>query len=167
MTQASDLAKTARRIIDANSYMTLGTADADGRPWATPVWFAPDGYTDFIWVSRPGTRHSSNIAARPDVGIVIFDSTVPVGEAEAVYVEASAEQVPAAEVESAIATFSATLEADGGSPWKAADVVGSAGFRLYRARASAHYLLDAKDSRVPVDPNSTWQEHPPTAKETP
>lgn len=167
MTQASDLAKTARRIIDANSYMTLGTADADGRPWATPVWFAPGGYTDFIWVSRPGTRHSSNIAARPDVGIVIFDSTVPVGEAEAVYVEASAEQVPAAEVESAIATFSATLEADGGGPWETADVVGSAGFRLYRARASAHYLLDAKDSRVPVDPNSTWQEHPPTAKETP
>jgi Pyridoxamine 5'-phosphate oxidase len=155
VTQASDLAKTARRIIDANSYMTLGTADADGRPWATPVWFAPDGYTDFIWVSRPGTRHSGNIAARPDVGIVIFDSTVPVGQAAAVYVEALAEQVSAAEVESAIAIFSAGLETDGGSPWHVADVVGSASFRLYRARASAHYLLGAKDSRVPVDPNAT------------
>ena len=43
MAQASDLDRSARRIIDANSYMTLATADADGRPWATPVWFAPDG----------------------------------------------------------------------------------------------------------------------------
>jgi predicted pyridoxine 5'-phosphate oxidase superfamily flavin-nucleotide-binding protein len=33
-------AECARRIIDANSYATLATADADGRPWATPVWFA-------------------------------------------------------------------------------------------------------------------------------
>lgn len=155
MAQPSDLAGTARRIIDANSYLTLATADADGRPWATPVWFAPDGYTDFIWVSRPGTRHSGNIAARPEVGIVIFDSTVPVGHGQAVYVEAVAEQVPAAEVESAMAIFSARLESDGGKPWQVADVLGSASFRLYRARASAHYLLDAKDSRVPVDPTAT------------
>jgi nitroimidazol reductase NimA-like FMN-containing flavoprotein (pyridoxamine 5'-phosphate oxidase superfamily) len=155
VTQTSDLAETARRIIDANSYLTLATADADGRPWATPVWFAPDRYTDFIWVSRPGTRHSGNIAARPEVGIVIFDSTVPVGQAEAVYVEAVAEQVPAAEVESAMAIFSARLGSDGGRPWQVADVVGAASFRLYRARASARYLLDAKDSRVPVDPNAT------------
>jgi nitroimidazol reductase NimA-like FMN-containing flavoprotein (pyridoxamine 5'-phosphate oxidase superfamily) len=155
VTRASDLAKTARAIIDANSYMTLGTADADGRPWATPVWFAPDGYTNFIWVSRPGTRHSGNVAARPQVGIVIFNSTVPVGQAEAVYVEAVATQIPVAEVESAIAIFSAVLGTDGGRPWQMADVVGSADFRLYRARASAHYLLDAKDHRVPVDPNAT------------
>jgi hypothetical protein len=47
---------------------------------------------------------------------------VPVGDAEAVYVEAFAQEVPAAEVESAIATFSARLERDGGSPWQVADV---------------------------------------------
>jgi len=58
----SEHVATARRIIDANRYLTLATADADGRPWATPVWFAPEGYTDFIWVSRPSTRHSTNIA---------------------------------------------------------------------------------------------------------
>jgi hypothetical protein len=154
MTEAGDLARTARRIIDVNRYMTLGTADAAGRPWATPVWFASDGYTDFIWVSRPGTRHSANIASRPDVSIVVFDSTVAIGEAEAVYVEASAEQVPAAGVEAAIGTFSAALEVDGARPWQQADVVGSAEFRIYRARASAHYILGEKDSRVPVDPNA-------------
>ena len=30
----------ARTIIDANLYMTLGTADETGRPWASPVYFA-------------------------------------------------------------------------------------------------------------------------------
>ena len=155
MTQASDLATTARRIIDVNRYLTLATADADGRPWATPVWFAPDGYADFVWVSRRDARHSRNIAGRSDVGIVLFDSTVPFGEAEAVYVEALAEEVPAADLELAIASFSARSEAHGASPWRVADVVGSASHRLYRARASAHYLLVGNDSRIPVDPNTT------------
>ena len=30
----------ARTIIDANRYMALGTAGADGHPWVSPVWFA-------------------------------------------------------------------------------------------------------------------------------
>ena len=89
----SEHAATARRIIDANRYLTLATADADGRPWVTPVWFAPEGYTDFIWVSRPSTRHSTNIAVRPGVGIVVFDSTVAIGQGQAVYIEAVAEQI--------------------------------------------------------------------------
>ncbi|GAA0915916.1 pyridoxamine 5'-phosphate oxidase family protein [Virgisporangium aurantiacum] len=144
--------ETARTIIDANSYLTLATADADGKPWATPVWFAADEYTDFIWLSRPTTRHSTNIAARPDVGIVVFDSTVPINQGQAVYVEAVAGEVPAAEVERAVAVFSARSVARGGRPYRAADVVEPAGFRLYRARAVAHYVLDAHDSRVPVAP---------------
>jgi nitroimidazol reductase NimA-like FMN-containing flavoprotein (pyridoxamine 5'-phosphate oxidase superfamily) len=148
-------AELARRIIDANNYLTLGTADADGRPWATPVWFAPDRYTDFIWVSRPGTRHSRNIAVRPEVGIVVFDSTVPISQGQAVYAEAVAGQVPAAEVEAAIAVFSARSVAAGGHTWDAADVTGPAQFRLYRARATAHYVLDDRDGRVPVDPKET------------
>jgi Pyridoxamine 5'-phosphate oxidase len=32
-----ELAAVAREIIDANRYMTLATADGDGRPWAAPV----------------------------------------------------------------------------------------------------------------------------------
>ena len=32
-----DLVEAARGIIDANRYMTLATADAEGEPWASPV----------------------------------------------------------------------------------------------------------------------------------
>jgi Pyridoxamine 5'-phosphate oxidase len=32
-----DLGTIARSIIDSNFYMTLGTADENGRPWVSPV----------------------------------------------------------------------------------------------------------------------------------
>lgn len=84
---------TARRIIEANNYLTLATANRDGHPWASPVYYTPDGGIDFFWVSRPGSRHSRNIAERSEVGIVIYDSQVPLGGAEAVYLTARAEQL--------------------------------------------------------------------------
>lgn len=36
----------ARAILDGIAYVVLATADTDGRPWASPVWFATDGYDD-------------------------------------------------------------------------------------------------------------------------
>ncbi len=95
----------ARGVIDANSYMTLGTADAAGTPWATPVYFTPGAYTDFYWVSSPEARHSQNIAGRPQVSIVVFDSTVRIGTAEAVYLSALAEQVEEPDLERGAEVF--------------------------------------------------------------
>src|SRR4051794_26282845 len=129
-----DTAATARRLLDTNRYMTLATADASGRPWVSPVWFAPAGEDELLWVSSPGRRHSRNIAARPEVAIVIFDSTVRVGEAEALYLEAHAAPVPAGEVDAAIARFSQHAQAGGAGTWTAANVAEPARLRLYRAR---------------------------------
>ncbi|NUR25232.1 MAG: pyridoxamine 5'-phosphate oxidase family protein, partial [Catenulispora sp.] len=78
------------RLLGDLRYLVLGTADADGRPWATPVFFAPDGERRLLWVSAPGSRHSRNIAVRPEVAVTVFDSRVPVGGAEALYLEATA-----------------------------------------------------------------------------
>ena len=147
-----DLVGQAREIIDANSYIVLATADDDGRPWATPVWFAHDGYHDFYWISRPGARHSGNLAVRADLGAVFFDSTVAPLKGQGVYVEATAGQVPEAELEHGIETYSARSQAQGIGPLGTEDVVGSASFRLYRARATAHYVLSSKDERIPIDP---------------
>jgi hypothetical protein len=145
-----DPAALAREIIDANQYMTLATADGDGRPWATPVWFAHQGYTDLFWVSRPDARHSRNLAVRPEVGIVIFDSTVPAGSGQAVYVEALATELEEAGPEQGIAVFSRRSEEQGAGRWSLADVSGPAPFRLYRARASAHFVLTGNDQRLAV-----------------
>ena len=154
MTPANGLDATARRLIDAAMYMTLATADDGGRPWASPVWFAPVDYSRFLWVSKPDARHSLNIAARPEVAIVIFDSTVRIGAAEAVYLEAVAEELSGPELETAIEVFSAASTAAGARAWTIADVTTPASLRLYRATASAWFVLDANDRRVPVRPDA-------------
>jgi nitroimidazol reductase NimA-like FMN-containing flavoprotein (pyridoxamine 5'-phosphate oxidase superfamily) len=84
----TDFSEMARGIIESNRYMVLGTADEDGVPWVTPVWFAQADHRRFIWVSSPQRRHSRNVRARPEVSIVIFDSQVVVGSARAVYTSA-------------------------------------------------------------------------------
>ena len=48
-----DLAARARAIIEDNFYMTLATADGEGLPWATPVWYAPESDLSLLWMSRP------------------------------------------------------------------------------------------------------------------
>jgi uncharacterized protein YhbP (UPF0306 family) len=145
-----DLAAAARAIIDGSRYLTLATADGDGRPWPTPVWFAHDGYREFLWVSRPDARHSRNLAVRAQVGIVIFDSTAAVGDAQAVYLEAVAEEVDGVLRERAIATYSRRSRADGAAEWSAADVTPPASHRLYRATAFAQFALQANDRRAPI-----------------
>jgi pyridoxine/pyridoxamine 5'-phosphate oxidase len=146
----ADHAAVARELIDSVQYMTLATADQAGRPWASPVWFAHDAYVRFLWVSRPDARHSANLAARPKAGIVIFDSTVPMGTGQAVYVEATVEQLEGEDEERGIEVFSARSQANGGPAWTPADIRPPAPLRLYLATASAHYVLVANDERVPV-----------------
>jgi nitroimidazol reductase NimA-like FMN-containing flavoprotein (pyridoxamine 5'-phosphate oxidase superfamily) len=144
-----DIDATARRIIDSNRYMTLGTADASGRPWVSPVWYAEDGYGAFLWVSRPGARHSLNLGERPEVSVVIFDSTVPIGTGTAVYMSGSAKELDGNELERGIEVFSERSLADGASAWSLGDVTGSAELRLYRAEISECFLGES-DRRQPV-----------------
>jgi hypothetical protein len=146
----SPAAAELKAIVDTNSYMTLATATADGTPWASPVWFAHEGYAEFVWVSRPNARHSQNIAVRPEVGIVIFDSTVPPLRGRAVYMEATAGVVSPAEIDQAVATFAQECVAQGIPAWTVDDVSGDARHRLYRARATSHFVLDAHDERIRV-----------------
>jgi nitroimidazol reductase NimA-like FMN-containing flavoprotein (pyridoxamine 5'-phosphate oxidase superfamily) len=146
-----ELSALAREIIDANRYMTLATADGRGRAWASPVWYAHEGYTEFLWASRPDARHSRNIAARPELGIVIFDSTAAEGDAQAVYLEASAEELTGADRDQAIATYSRRSETQGAGAWTTTDVTAPAAHRLYRATASAHFLLGANDRRISLE----------------
>jgi pyridoxine/pyridoxamine 5'-phosphate oxidase len=147
----SDRSAYARRIIDSHVYMTLATADAAGRPWASPVWFAHDGHSRFIWVSKPEARHSRNLAVRQDAGIVFFDSTPRQGTPEAVYVEARARQVADDDEERLIEVFSRRSESMGEPAWTVEDVRPPARLRLYRATAAEMFVLGEKDERITVD----------------
>jgi pyridoxine/pyridoxamine 5'-phosphate oxidase len=136
--------------IAANRYMTLATADADGVPWASPVWYATADGRDFYWVSDPNARHSRNIAERPEVSIVVFDSRVAPGTGRGVYMAAVAEQVTGPDLDRGVELFSRVSQAQGAGALTRDRVQEPARLRLYRARASEHWLLDNRDRRVPV-----------------
>jgi hypothetical protein len=144
------LVEAAREIIDSNLYMTLATADVAGRPWPTPVYFAPVDYRELVWVSRPGARHSRNLMARPDIGIVVFDSRAPIGCGQAVYMSAVAELVPDVELDRCVDTFSRSSQDRGGAAWSRDDVTDTARLHIYRAIATEQWVLDSHDQRIPM-----------------
>jgi nitroimidazol reductase NimA-like FMN-containing flavoprotein (pyridoxamine 5'-phosphate oxidase superfamily) len=143
-------AEAARAIIRANRFMVLGTADERGRPWVSPVWFATRDEREFVWVSHPGARHSWNLAVRPDVSVVIFDSQQLPGTGEAVYMRAEAAEVREEQLDAALRVFGDESRAQGLREWARGDVLPPARHRLYRAVASEHFVLGAGDERVPV-----------------
>jgi nitroimidazol reductase NimA-like FMN-containing flavoprotein (pyridoxamine 5'-phosphate oxidase superfamily) len=151
MTEPEELLPIARSIIDSNRYMTLATADESGFPWASPVWYAPRRYREFFWVSAPEARHSRNLATRPQLAIVIFDSHQP-GGWHAVYMSAVAEQLTGAEVVEGIEVFSRRSREQELPAWTGKDVRPPARHRLYRATVSEHFVLDPHDQRLPVSP---------------
>lgn len=144
----------ARAVVDAGLYMVLATADGDGRPWSSPVYFAHEGYRAFFWVSSPDVRHSRNIAVRPEVGISVFDSSAAIGTGQGVYMSAVAARVEGEGLAHGLDVFSRRSVRHGGRVWTAEDVRGESGMRLYRAVADEHSIL-AKDGqpdhRVAVD----------------
>jgi nitroimidazol reductase NimA-like FMN-containing flavoprotein (pyridoxamine 5'-phosphate oxidase superfamily) len=142
----------AREIIDQSRYMVVATADPSGQPWASPVYFAASDYRDFFWVSEPEATHSINLRDRREVGIVIFDSSVPIGQGQGVYVLGVARELPAHETSEGIEIFSKRSVSHGGNEWTVDDVSPPARHRLYQATAEAHYVLDEHDHRVEVRP---------------
>ena len=139
MASYEDLKVAAKRVIDANNYMVLGTSDPTGRPWVSPVYFTPDAYIDFYWVSSSEALHSQNIARRPDISIVVFDSQVPIGAAEAVYMSARAEEIADSDLELCAEIYSGRLpEARGFGPEQ---LRAPALLRLYRATVAEHSIL--------------------------
>ena len=151
--------ETVPRLLAQHRYLVLGTADAEGRPWATPVFYAADGEHRVFWVSSADSRHSRNISARPAVAITIFDSHAPVGEAEAIYLEATAEPVSNDAVAAAVERLNARLPV---SHRLGPEKIAPAGpMRVYQAIITQHFVLirggDARfgrdvDTRLAVTP---------------
>ena len=156
MNQQQDLGALARTIIDSNMYMVLGTADVSGQPWVTPAYFACMEYKEFYWISSPEVRHSRNIAVRSQISIVIFASQVAVGTGQAVYMSAVAEELNSVDFDRGLDIYNGRFSnpaEHGVRVIKSEDVRALALYRLYRATASEHWVLDPAgrpDHRTPV-----------------
>ena len=146
-------------VIDGNRYMTLGTVEADGLPRLSPVYFTHHEYRVFYWISSPDAQHSRNVLRQPAIAVVIFDSSAEPGATEAVYLKATAGQVPddelAAECEIAFRRVGR-----GARAFAPDELSGQAPLRLYRAAATSYDVHirgshptygKGIDCRMPVD----------------
>ena len=130
---------TTDRVLDANLYLVLGTADAHGQPWVSPVFFARLGPDCLCWVSSPDARHSRNIAQRHTVAITVFDSTVAIGRAEAAYFDAHATPAAPDELEAALQSLNARLPSD--KALSTDDLLPRGPLAVYRADLQHSYIL--------------------------
>ena len=142
----------ALQVVRTIAYVVIASADEQGTPWVSPVYFAADGLQTFYWVSRPERTHSRNIASRPEVALTVFDSTQPPDTGLAVYARATASRVLDAEVPDAIGPFTARSEKDGSGVWDAARLT-IAHLALYRAEVTELSLLPGRgtDDRIALD----------------
>lgn len=148
-----DVDSHARALLDATTYVVLGTADAEGNPWTTPVWFAPDGLERLYWLSWPGSRHSRLIEQRPEVALTVFDSTVAPNEGTAFYATARAEQCAEERLDEGLEVYNRRTEHQGIGTFARERVSGPARLRLYVATFTEMWVLDQDadvDQRVAV-----------------
>jgi nitroimidazol reductase NimA-like FMN-containing flavoprotein (pyridoxamine 5'-phosphate oxidase superfamily) len=156
-----DLWPSVPQVLGVNRYMVLATADADGTPWATPVYFAPSDEMHLYWVSSPEARHSRNIALRPEVAITVFDSQVSIGSAEAVYAEATAVAVDDAGHDRLLEVLNSRLPP--GKTLGADDVRPTGPLQIYCASVSQHYVLvRGGDDRFDNELDARLEVHPPS-----
>ncbi|MER6789458.1 pyridoxamine 5'-phosphate oxidase family protein [Streptomyces sp. NPDC000658] len=135
-----NLAAHGRAVIDADLYLILGTADAAGRPWTSPVYFAPTGDREFCWLSATDARHSRHLVERPQVSIVVFDSTVAPYHGRAVYAVGGARPPAGGDVDRALELCPRPGGA-GIPPFTREEVTGPAPYRLYRATVAELWVL--------------------------
>jgi len=93
-----DLTAHARALLEVNRYLTLATADSEGRPWTCTVYFAAAQRWEFYWVSAADAQHSRNLTGRPQVSLVVFDSTVEPCHGRAVYAVGEARELSSDEL---------------------------------------------------------------------
>jgi nitroimidazol reductase NimA-like FMN-containing flavoprotein (pyridoxamine 5'-phosphate oxidase superfamily) len=152
----ADLAELARTTLARNRFMVLGTVDPSGRPRVSPVWFSLVDHRDAYWLSSPTAQHSRNLEQRPEVSLVVFDSSADPHTGQAVYLEATACRVPDDELADACAEAFRGVDRDlSFTPESLADEP----FVLYRARVTASEVHvrgrdfgdgAGADQRVPV-----------------
>src|SRR3954469_4467769 len=156
-----ELNEMARRVLDGNRSLVLGTVEDDGSPRLSPVYFTPARYRDLYWVSSPDAQHSRNVRKRPRVQVVVFDSSSLPGQSEAVYLSATARELSSDELTEAVLAEAFDPDTRGGRAFSVTELSGDGDLRLYVASASTYEVHvrgshpthgTGIDRRLPTDP---------------
>ncbi|WP_422773241.1 pyridoxamine 5'-phosphate oxidase family protein [Plantactinospora sp. WMMC1484] len=155
---ADDITAHARALLDANVFLTLGTVDSAGRPWTSPVYFAASGLREFYWSSDTDAVHSRNLTERPQVSIVVFDSSVRPYHGRALYAVGPARELHGDDLERGLQAYPGPADR-GGTALTRDDVTGSSPYRLYRATATDLWVLCPRAPRQPCPLHGLAKDH--------
>lgn len=150
------LIDSAKKIIERNAYLTLGTVNEDTTPWVSPLYYAYDNRLHFYWVSPKNANHSKNIAKNEIASLVMFDSHAPKWTGVGLYFQVSVKELTNPEE----IMIGLRLEFDRlRDPMPAVeDFLGSSEYRVYKAVPTRVWItadqnVDGKtvDSRAELD----------------
>lgn len=119
------------RILQTCLYATVATSDTAGQPWNSPVYCVYDDRLNLYWASAQSSQHSQNIRANPQVFIVIYDSTMPWGTGEGIFIQATASVVDDPTEIAKVCALRQARVADATQP--PSDFAGDRPRRIYRA----------------------------------
>lgn len=160
-----DLWQTVAPVLADNLYLVLGTADAAGKPWVSPVFFAARDENLLYWVSSPDSRHSRNIDVQPTVAITVFDSRAAIGVGEAVYMTGTASALGASAGSVGLDTLNARLPV--GRQLSSDDLGPRGALAVYEAAVDDHYVLvRGGDPRFDNDVDTSYRVTPTSGLET-
>jgi len=157
----------AARLIRANRYLTLATADDQG-PWAAPINYVT-GPGDFLhFYSTITARHSLAVSHTPRVAGAIFDTRAASEDVDGLQVAASCTVVDAGQLDEVHSHYFEVNFADPTErKWwyrpPAAFLDGGV-WRFYRLTIEEAYVIDFEsiekdrvDRRVTVDLEELWR----------
>jgi len=132
--------KRAAEILRKIRYATIATASKDGKPWNSPVAHEYDNQGNVYWFSDKQNQHSQNVRENENVFIVVYDSTVPEGDGEGVYIEAKAVELTVPEEILSVRKIKKGEDYEG----KPNDFLGDAVRRVYKAIPQRVWMNDAE-----------------------
>lgn len=86
----TDLPDSLIKLLQAVPYVCIASVGPDGQPWNAPVWGCFDDELNLYWASWPKSQHSLNIAQRPDIFVVVYDSGAKREEGSGLYLKMTA-----------------------------------------------------------------------------
>lgn len=128
-----------RNILSTVRYASVATITPEGKPWNTPVAHEIDEKNNIYWFSDKQNQHSKNVRNQSVAFIVIYDSTVPDGEGEGVYIEADVEELNNADEINKIRNAKKKKVVD-----DAKEFLGDAVRRCYKATPKRMWINDAE-----------------------
>lgn len=126
----TDLPSRFQQLLGRIPYVTIATVCPNGQPWNSPVVGRFDRDMNLYWISWKENQHSLNIAYDQRIFVVVYDSQVPEGQGEGLYLQMKAHELSNGELGKAREAYGTSFFSH---TFKHDQFLGSCPQRIYRA----------------------------------